>query len=371
MADVIFGRGSLSQLGGLIPESASHVLLVRGKSSFAQSGAKAIVEGALAGRSIEVYVRRGRIPTASEAVQAAATLSPPDLIVAVGGGAVLDTAKLLSITLLRPVTSDELVRGAFDEAIPLVAIPTTAGSGSERTPFAVAYHEGVKYSVDSNALLPVVAIVDPAMTDRLPSDVTASSAMDALAHSIESVWATRSTSSSREAAVEAMEILWQALGDGVVDLNRVNRDKLSEGATLAGLAIASSRTTASHALSYHLTSAYGVPHGAAVGLTLGAMLEFNSMVDAEDCMDARGPDHVRGVIEEICRVLGFESPSDASIGITRLQMKLGLPTELRDVGVRDDLARLHLARSVNPERLSNNPRALDEQDLLNLLNGLR
>lgn len=142
------------------------------------------------------------------------------------------------------------------------------------------------------------------------------------------------------------------------------------GAHLAGKAINVSRTTAPHALSYALTSRFGVPHGQAVGLTLPEILLFNAAVTDEDTKDPRGARHVREAIAEICGLLGCSGPLQAADWLRVLMSDVGLATSFAGLGIdRQDAIRA-MAAEVNAERLANNPRRLDQDQLLRLLEGL-
>ena len=367
--ELVLGLGSVSKLGDILDDYSGKLLVVTGRASYAASGAQAKVEPQLEGRSWSRHPIRGDLPRVEEAVEVASGF-PADsigLVVAVGGGAVIDTAKLVSFAIANRLSASELAAGEGASAVPIVAIPTTAGSGSEQTPFAVAYLDGVKYSVEHDDLAPQWALVDPQLTYTMPPHLTASSGVDALSHAIESAWAVASTETSRGWSETALDIVWDSIRPAVNDPGERARAAMSEGAAYAGKAIATARTTASHALSYHLTTMYGVAHGAAVGITLPAVLRFNAGVTSQSCADPRGPDHVRGVVEGVCKQLGVQSPGEAGDAITELLGDIGLPTRLSEVGLSGSGELLAMAMSVNPERLANNPRLATTQDLLEIL----
>ncbi len=299
---------------------------------------------------------------------AAGELAAPDLIVAVGGGGVIDTAKLIAAALSNDLDIRSLLDARFSNAIPIIAAPTTAGSGAERTPFAVAYQDGTKYSVEDPSLLPVGAIVDPSLMESVPSNIAAAALFDALAHALESMWAVRSTPKSRLLAKDACEQILSGFSQG--GSSTASRDRLAFGATLAGAAIAVARTTAAHALSYHLTSEYQVPHGAAVALTLGAILRLNADCDDSNCVDPRGSAHVRSAIREACDLLGVDTPLEAQRALRALQVDLGLPQRLSEVGLVAASQRQRFAAAVNQQRLANNPRRLDAVDIRDLVEEL-
>ena len=138
----------------------------------------------------------------------------------------------------------------------------------------------------------------------------------------------------------------------------------------SGKAINVSKTTAPHAISYALTVHFGVPHGQAVALTIGALMIYNAKVSREDSMDPRGPAHVHSVLAELVGLLGAKSPESARDNVNQLIASIGAPTCLRDVGVTEADVR-RLAEQVNVERLANNPRRLTNSDLVEVLHQLQ
>jgi alcohol dehydrogenase class IV len=138
-------------------------------------------------------------------------------------------------------------------------------------------------------------------------------------------------------------------------------------AHLSGRAIDVSATTAPHALSFHLTTAYGVPHGHAVALTLGAVLEYNAGVTGHDCADPRGPEHVHRVVADVLDVLDVDSAHEANTALSALVAAVGLEPTLAGVGVADASSRRRLAHTASPIRLATNPRRFTETGLERLI----
>lgn len=294
---------------------------------------------------------------------------PPDLVLAIGGGTAIDLAKLVS-SLSLGADPEAIIRG--QSAVPiraskLIAVPTTAGTGSESTQFAVVYLGSQKYSLDHSSLLPDLAIVDPNLMDSMPASITAATGLDALCQAIESVWSVAANDESIGLACEAISIAMRDLGKAVVNPNPEMRLAMCRASSLAGQAINITRTTACHALSYWITSQYGVPHGVAVALTLPAILEFNSKVTEQDCNDPRGPEAVRARIGRILYSMQAESVSDACEKFWRLQKQIGCPLSLADVGITSAEAIDEIVQSVNLQRLSNNPRSATFSGLRELL----
>lgn len=299
--------------------------------------------------------------------------SKPDFIVALGGGTAIDLAKLIGGFAVQSATAEELATGgAAIEVVgkPTMAIPTTAGTGSEATHFAVVYVHGEKYSVAHSSLLPNYAVVDPRLTVSLPRSITAATGLDAFCQAIESIWSVAATAESIGYAMKAARLAFENLGTATQRPTFQARQAMCRASHLAGKAINITKTTAPHALSYALTSRYGVPHGSAVALTLAPMLAFNSMVTDEDCTDPRGATAVRQRIKQILSVIGANSISEACDLICDLVLKVDCPITLDAIGVKTFDELVEVVDSVNVERLSNNPRRACRKQLLDLLQSI-
>ena len=377
-SEVVLGRGRFGRVGELLGElRPSSVMLVTGGSSYARSGARAILEPLLSDRRVLRIEAVEDNPTFDEVAAGVERIAAfaegpedPALVIAVGGGKALDLAKLLLAARAQSGPLLEAVRAKRDlegVSTPLLAVPTTAGTGSETTHFATVYDGTTKYSVAHPSLLPRYAFVDSELCDSLPASVTASTGLDALCQAIESSWAVGSSESSREDAFAAMKLVVDNLERTVKQPDATGRDALSEAAYLAGRAINVSKTTASHALSYAMTIRWGVPHGHAVALTLPALLRFNAGVGPDDLNDPRGVEHVRACVARIVETLGADSPRTAAARVVALIEATGLGPSVADVGIRASEDLEWVAGQVNPERLANNPRRLSGADLLSLL----
>jgi len=291
------------------------------------------------------------------------------IVIAVGGGSVLDMAKLIRIMAAQDVPPSEIVNrdGTITHrGIPLVAIPTTAGTGSEATHFAVVYIDKTKYSVAHEYILPDIAIIDPLLTHSMPPNLTAVTGMDALSQAIESYWSVNSTDESKAYAREAIVLTLQNLERSVHKPSPETRYAMCKAAHLAGRAINISKTTAPHAVSYTLTSHFGIPHGHAVGLTLGEFLVFNSEVSDADNGDPRGVEFVRSTIRELCEILGVKGADRARDEIYSLMERIGLETSLSELGIKKQ-GHDFIVNDVNLERLKNNPRCVTSVYLETLL----
>lgn len=369
--------GDIARLSQIISESQpSSILLVTGGQSYESSGAASAIEPLVAAIGHTSISNVDANPTIEAVTDGCALLgdAQPDLIIAIGGGSVIDLAKSVRVLAAQIGSPRDIVvsngHGIERRGVPLVAIPTTSGTGSEVTHFAVVYVDGKKYSLTHDFVRPDHAIVDPTFTYDLPPAITASTGLDALTQAIESFWSARSTAASIEHSSSAMHLAWENLASAVNEPDKRSRLAMSEAATLAGLAIDLTTTTAPHALSYTLTSNFGVAHGNAVALTLGAVLEHNAGVTAGDCVDPRGPAHVLDRIETIVTMLGASSPAEARVVFESFVGSLGLPSTLTEVGADSPASRSLIASSVDPQRLSGNPRSFTTDQLQALIDSL-
>ncbi len=199
-----------------------------------------------------------------------------DHVIALGGGSVIDAAKIFCALLSHPDTSldDLLLVDEVVNKVNLIAIPTTSGTGAEVTPFATVWQSDMAkkyslYGIQSN-----VAILDPSLTLSLPVDETLYSALDALSHALESLWNKNKTKESEVFAKQAISCICHSLQQVLAEpKDLVARSELQRAATLAGMAISITRTAIAHALSYPLTAGFAVPHGLACSFTLSAIID--------------------------------------------------------------------------------------------------
>ena len=213
-----------------------------------------------------------------------------DAVLAVGGGSAMDAAKSLKVALSpdcqsfgleRLLENPELHRAV--KTIPLYAVPTTAGTGSEVTPFATVWNHEIKkkLSLAGPSVFPYAAFVDAELTDTMPVAVTVSTGLDAINQAAESIWNKNTNSISMAYANRALQLGFEALpklalGNG----GKIEREQMAEASMLAGLAISHTRTALCHSMSYPVTAHFGVPHGLACAFTMPAVLRCN--LQAED-----------------------------------------------------------------------------------------
>ncbi len=303
---IIAGNGALMRLPDLV--KADRILLVCSKGCVRRGLAKQVIN--LLGESrVVVYDRVTPNPQLDVLDIAAESLriESIDAMVAIGGGSVLDTGKVLAALIPSGLDHglDRIFRHGeapvLYKRIPVVAIPTTSGTGAEMTPFATIWDRRTnrKQSLAADVMYPESAILDPSLTLDLPRDVTLYTGLDAVSHTMESLWNKNRTPVSEAFATQAMKWILDAFG-GVLDnpRNLEYRAGMQWASALAGLAISQTRTAIAHAMSYPLTLRYDVPHGLACGFALPAIWEHCRELDPKtlDTSDIR---HVMELLKNL------------------------------------------------------------------------
>ena len=279
-----------------------------------------------------------------------------DGVLAIGGGSAMDVAKCVKLYSRMDPARNYLEQTIADTGVPLIAIPTTAGTGSESTRFAVIYYQGVKQSVTHESILPDIAVLEPAVLEGLPLYQKKCTMLDALCQGIESWWSVNSTAESISYARQAVVTIrknWQAY---IVDGDPSAAAEIMGASNLAGQAINITQTTAPHAMSYKLTSLYGLPHGHAVAVCLPEVWEY-MISHADDTADERGAAYLRSVFNDIAEALGCEGPAEAVTWFHTLLTELGIAYPQGNDKLDE------LAAAVNPVRLKNNPVPLSSEVL--------
>ena len=367
---IFFGAGD-----GDLPERLANlvgarVLFVTGKDSFRLSGAEKFLREAL---NMEIEFRFSDFnpnPTYDDVLRGIKVFAEvgPDAIIAVGGGSVLDMAKLINLFGSTQWSLSQYLQQAHDTLepvlLPLVAIPTTAGSGSEATGFAVLYKDGEKHSVAHSCMLPDVAILNPELTLSMSPYQTACCGFDALAQSVESYWAVGATDVSRQYSAKATALCMRHLEKAVLTPAIEHRSGMMEAAYWAGKAINIAKTTAAHALSYTLTAHYGLPHGHAVAMMLPWVFALNAEISTSSLNDSRGVGFAKNTMDDLGCMLGGGSAEETVLFLQELCCRIGLDRGwIKAAGVNVEEMHAHIVDDVNENRLGNNPRAMDAENI--------
>ncbi|MEX0920629.1 MAG: phosphonoacetaldehyde reductase [Candidatus Pacearchaeota archaeon] len=368
-----FGYNSIRKIEEILEgENVKRVFLVTGKTSFKLSGAEDSLKDILSDYYVFRFYNFEENPKIEDVEKGLKLFLEDsyDIVIAVGGGTVIDIAKLINTfsaqegDIIDYLKGDKEIRNQGGK--PLIAVPTTSGTGSEATHFSVVYVNKTKHSIAHDFMLPKYSIVDPELTFSLSPKITASTGIDALSQAIESYWCINSTDESKKYAKKAMKLVLSNLEDTVKNPTKESRSAMARAANLAGKAINITKTTAPHAISYPFTSYFNIPHGHAVGLALGKILVYNSNLSEDECTDSRGIDYVKKTINELTEMIGSKTPKDASNKIYSLMRSIGLKTKLSEIGLEKNSIGV-IIQNTNEERMTNNPRTLNKEEIRKII----
>jgi alcohol dehydrogenase class IV len=375
-SQVLFGTGMAEAAGRVAATHGRRVLLIT-DPVIAGTPGFGTVEVSLREAGLDVAVcTDAEVDVPASAVDAAVAMgreTQPDAIVAVGGGSVIDLAKITALLLAHGGSPSDYyaVNSVPGPVLPLIALPTTAGTGSEATPVSVITDPAsdMKIGVASSHLIPRHAICDPLLTLGAPPVVTAHSGIDALSHAIEGYMA-----ASEEPTVDLVlgrpqvgknglsdTLALTAAGHIAANLERAVEDGddieartgMLYGSLLAGIAFGNSGVSTAHALQFAVGAATHTSHGLGTGLLLPYVMEFNRPARPHD-------------LAELARVM--RSPGSAVEHVHALGQRIGLPASLAEIGIaREDLRGMAEASIKFKRLVDNNPRPLDVDALERIL----
>lgn len=368
--EVIYGFNSIKKLGEVLVDlKAGKVLLVtdRGVSG---AGILDVVADQIKGAGISFEVFEEVEPNPSvETVERAFALfmkSGCDAVVAVGGGSPLDVGKAVGILGANggSILDYEGVEKATNASIPVVAIPTTAGTGSEVTIYLVItdHTRSYKFTIVSKKAAAKVAILDPLLTASMPPGLTASTGMDALVHAIESYTSLMSNPISEALAIKAIRLISAYLRPAVFNgKNLAARDAMLMGSLLAGMAFNNTRLGNAHAMSHPVSAYFGVPHGIANAILIPYVMEFNLPA---------APEKFKEIARAMgCNVDGLTAINAAKVAVSaiwELIEDLGLPKKLSEVGVKEEAISAMTDDAMKSGNILVNPRTTTREDILKI-----
>jgi len=326
--DVRFGQGSFSELCNLI-SGRSYALVTYGEPYFRglteelakRAGEPVLIIDDIAPNPDIDHLRH-------QTARFTGLKTAPEVIVALGGGSVIDSAKVFAAARGNfDAMEAYLKKRASADTInpwPLIAVPTTAGTGSEVTCWGTVWDNanGVKYSLAHPALYPQYALVDPALMIGKSKDLTIQTGLDALSHSLESLWNRNANPVSMAHAVAAARGVLSTLPALAGDLrNPQLRERMARAATLAGFAFSNTKTAIAHSLSYPITLRHGVPHGIACSFSLPMIIRS---------VAGHG-----GICEEGLRAIFGCDAAGAAERLETTLSKLGVATDYRHYGIEE------------------------------------
>lgn len=278
-----------------------------------------------------------------------------DAIIAVGGGSAMDVAKCIKLYSSFPGDGENgswLTAEHVSNDIPFLTMPTTAGTGSEATRYAVIYYDGKKQSVTSESFIPGTVLMDPNTLITVPQYQKKATMCDALCHAIESYWSVNSTDESKEYSRSAIQGVMENM-DGYLANTEEGRAGMLRAANTAGKAINITQTTAGHAMCYKITSLFRSVHGHAAILCDRVLFPW-MVKNTDKCIDPRGEEYLKKTLNEIGEAMGCKDGAAGAEKLVEIFNKLELEVPSATTKQYEELR-----TSVNPVRLKNHPIALN------------
>ena len=348
-------------------KSFKKIFVLCGKKSFVNSGAENLLKK-IKNSEVKLSYKKSEIPILEELIEIINEIRnfKPDLFLAIGGGAVIDYAKIVNVVDIREDLAELIVNYKYPfnkKYTKLAVIPTTAGSGAEVTSNAVIYVDGIKHSFESELLLPDHFFLVPEFLISAPNKIKASAGFDAIAQALESLVSKKSNDKSVEYASKSLRVSVNSFISFINDPNMKNATEMSIASNLAGKAISISKTTAPHATSYPFTSLFNISHGHAVGLFFEKFFKFNyeHLNKSETSFDLNERFNLIFKLFDVPDINSFNS----KISLIKKQAKL-----------EDDLTKFNInivkssddvLKGINLLRLGNNPVMIDGKDILNII----
>ena len=373
MTTVYQEKGAIGKIAEILEhEKPSSILLFRGNDSYETCGAKALIEPYLKKYNFS-EIKGFKTKSTIEDVQRASNKiaeTNADFILAVGGGAVLDSAKAASILHKENGTIESYIKGEKKfkgKNLISLLIPTTSGTGAEITPFAVVYIGNTKYSLSHSSMIPKYILLDPELTYSLSPKLTAETGCDALAQAIESFWAKNATEESKQYSRKAIPLISNNLETAVNLPSPESRKNMLFGAHLAGKAIAISKTTAAHSLSYSFTASHDIPHGHAVFLTLPYFFPINEAVNKDNIQEGLSVKYVQETMQELFFMLGVKQGKQAQEKLFRLMDSIHLKRKISELGIKEEDLQTIVEKGFSNQRAINNPVIITKKMVLRIL----
>ncbi len=328
--EIEFGVGIVDKISSILEkQNLNNGIIISSPFSIRNGLAKKIMESS-GGRITHIYSKIVPNPTIENVDECAKVIKENNIAFAIslGGGSPLDCAKAACSLCKTDDSITEYMYGRkifTNTCIPLIAIPTTAGTGSEVTNVAVISDPvaNKKLPIVSNNFYPKLAIVDPKLTVSVPRQVTASTGLDVLSQALEGYWSKNHQPICDAAAISAAKLVMDSLEKAYMDGENIDaRTKMCEASLLAGIAFSIPKTSGPHVCSYPLTSIYNVPHGEACALTLDKFLLINA--DAEN-----------GRLHNFARAIGLQDAYELADHILQLKRNLGMRTTITEIGIKE------------------------------------
>jgi alcohol dehydrogenase len=348
--------------------SFRRIFILCGKKSFVTSGAEDYLKKIIFKKEYKIYYKISDLPILDELIDIVKKIKSfkPDLILAIGGGAVIDYSKIANVVDVRDDLAELIENYSYPikkKFTKLAVIPTTAGSGAEVTSNAVIYVDGIKHSFESELLIPDNFFLIPEFLISAPYKIKSSAGFDAIAQAIESLVSRKSNEHSVEFASKSLRVSLNSYLPFLDNPNLKNATEMSIAANFAGKAISISKTTAPHAVSYPFTSLFNVSHGHAVSLFFESFFEFTY----KNLDKSETSFNLKKRFDLIFSLFEVQSIGEFNSKISFLKKKAKLEDNLLRLNINIKNNTDDIINGINLLRLGNNPVKIDGKDIYNIM----
>ena len=344
------------------------IFVLCGKKSFVASGAKDLFKKILSDKEIKIFYKNSELPILEELIEIIKDIKnfKPNLILAVGGGAVIDYAKIANVVDVRPDLPELIVNYSYPfskKYTQLAVIPTTAGSGAEVTSNAVIYVDGIKHSFESELLIPDYFFLIPEFLLSAPNKIKASAGFDAIAQALESLVSRKSNQLSVDYASKSLSVSINSYISFLNNPSLINATEMAIASNLAGKAINVSKTTAPHAVSYPFTSLFNISHGHAVSLFFEDFFKFNY----DNLHKSKTSFDLKKRFDLIFKLFDVRDIDSFNSKISLLKKKANLEDDLIKLEIDIKNNSENIIKGINLLRLGNNPLEINGKDIYEII----
>lgn len=345
----------------------SSIFIITGKNSYIKSGAKNFFANKFRNKKIKFFFKKKKNPDLSELKIIIKHVKKfnPDLIMAIGGGSVIDYGKLVNILVLEPqiYLKKILVKKNYKMFTKLWVFPTTAGSGAEATKFSVIYKNNKKYSLENKNLLPNKIFHIPLFAKNASYKIRASAALDAISQSLESFVSKCSNNKSLYFSKKSLSILLKHYKKYLIKPTLSNSSQMLKGSYLAGKAINISKTNGPHALSYYFNTNFKISHGHSVFLTTPEFFLFNF----RNYHRSSTWFNLKKRYSYIFKIMKVNDINELYLNLIKIRNETNLEFDFKKLNIDLRRVKKNLFMNINPERLNNNPIKIKKHEVFQIL----
>ena len=349
--------------------SFKKIFILCGKNSFVTSGAKKFIEESLIKKEVKFLYKISNIPILEELIKIINDIRnfKPDLILAIGGGTIIDYAKIANLVEVKDNLKELIINYNYpfkNKYTKLAVIPTTAGSGAEVTSNAVIYVDQIKYSFENELLKPDNFFLIPEFLISAPYKIKSSAGFDAIAQAVESLLSKKSSEQSVDYASKSLRVSINSYISFLENPNIKNATEMSIASNLAGKAISISKTTAPHAASYPFTSLFNISHGHAVSLFFEKFIKYNF----DNLNRSETNFNIKKRFDHLFKLFDTNNINEFNSKIILIKKKARLEDNLKILNIDINKSSEKIIKGINLLRLGNNPVKINERDIYNIIN---